>query len=48
MQVRHLRRRGMRKQRQDMRFALGQPAFSQIIEIKPDPMCRPVNWMNKM
>ncbi len=47
MEVGHFRRRAMRKECQNVRFALRQSGFAQIIEIKPDPMCRPMNWMNK-
>ncbi len=48
MEVGHSRRPGMRKQRQDVRFALRQSAFAQVIQVKTDPVCRPMNWMNKM
>jgi len=47
MKVANFRLRGMGKERQNVRFTLRQSAFAQIIEIKPDPMCRTVNWMNK-
>src|SRR6266566_4476753 len=48
MKIGNLRRRGMREECQNVRFALRQFSFAQVIEIEPEPMCRPVNWMNKM
>jgi hypothetical protein len=47
MKIANFCRRGMGKARQDVRFTLRQSPFAQVIEIKPDPMCRTVDWMNK-
>jgi hypothetical protein len=47
MQISHPRWRGVREMCEDVRFALRQPVHAQIIEIKPDAVCRTVNWMNK-
>ena len=40
-------RRELIKHGENMRLALGQTTFAQIIEIKADPMCCPMDWMNK-
>ena len=48
MEVGHFRRRAMGEQRQNVRFALGQPGFAQSIKVEPDPVRCPVNWMNEM
>jgi hypothetical protein len=47
MKIANFSRRGMGEKRQNVRFTLRQSPFAQIIKIKPDPMCRTVNWMNK-
>lgn len=38
----------MREERQNVCFTLRQSKLAQVIDIKPYPMCRPVNWMNKL
>ena len=48
MKIANMRGRRIRKQRKDVRFALRQITLSQLIEIKSDAVCRPVNWMNKV
>ena len=47
MEIGNFRRRRMREHREDVRLALRQSALAQVIEIKADPVCRAVNWMNK-
>ena len=39
---------GMLEQGENVRLALSQTAFAQIIEIKADPVGCPMNWMNKV
>ena len=48
MKIGYAGRRGMRKQRQDVRFALRQRTLTQLTEIKSDAMGRPLNRMNEM
>lgn len=43
MEIGNFRRPRMREHRKDVRFALGQSALAQIIEIQADSVCRPVN-----
>ena len=47
VEVSHFHRRGIRQHRKYVRFALRQSGLAQIIEIKSDPVCRAMNWMNK-
>jgi hypothetical protein len=48
MKIRDLRRRRVIKHGENVGLALGQAAFAQIIEIKANPVGRPMNWMNKI
>ena len=48
MQMRHVGRPGVSQEREDMRFALRQPALFQLIEIKTDPVRCAVHWMDKL
>jgi hypothetical protein len=48
MEIGYFRRRAIREQRQNVRFALGQPGFAQSIKVEADSVRCPVNWMNEM
>ena len=47
MELGHIGRRGLGQKGKDVSFSLSQPFLPQIIEVKADPVCRPVNRMNK-
>jgi|SRR2546421_7250321 hypothetical protein len=47
VEIGHVGRAGMSKQRQNVRFPLRQAALPQVVKIKADPVRGAVDWMNK-